>query len=327
MAPSNRTDLSPGRNGAVPIVLILFVVLLPTWVKDPYILHVLIEIAYFSIAALGVRLIMTAGYWNIGQAGFMTFGGYTAAILVLELNVPSLYLSLPIATVLTALLGCAFGYVALRSLGLYFAIITLSFSLVIRQVVVAFPDVTGGLLGIFDVTPPQPLPYLGELGDWERSKLYPYYLILVLLLLTYLLMHRIEHSRFGMVLRAAAQSETLTKSVGISVTKYRLIAFTIACSLGGLSGAYATHYHMLIHPDYYTLWVSIYILVYVMFGGVKSIFGTILGTTALIGGMEMLQFTMDLRAVIYAGVIIVVTMFLPGGIVSLPGAVKRVFRR
>lgn len=223
--------------------------------------------------------------------------------------------------------GCAFGYVALRSLGLYFAIITLSFSLVIRQVVVAFPDVTGGLLGIFDVTPPQPLPYLGELGDWERSKLYPYYLILVLLLLTYLLMHRIEHSRFGMVLRAAAQSETLTKSVGISVTKYRLIAFTIACSLGGLSGAYATHYHMLIHPDYYTLWVSIYILVYVMFGGIKSIFGTILGTTALIGGMEMLQFTMDLRAVIYAGVIIVVTMFLPGGIVSLPGAVKRLLRR
>ncbi len=327
MALTKNLNLNLVKNRLSTIVLLLFFGLLPTWIQDPYIHHVIIEIAYFSIAALGVRLMLTAGYWNFGQAGFMTLGGYVAAMLTLKLNIPSLYLTLPMASVSAALLGCAFGYPALRVMGIYFAILTLTFSLLIRQIIVAFPDVTGGLYGIYDVTAPSALPFLGELGNWEKSKLFPYYLILVLLIFTCFIMNRIEKSRFGMILKSTAQGETLAQSVGISVLKYRLIAFTIGSFFGGLSGAFATHYHMLIHPDYYNMWISIYIVVYVIFGGASSIFGAILGTAALIGGMELLKFAAGWRAVIYAGIIICVTLFLPEGIVSLPEAMKRLMRR
>ncbi len=304
------------------LIPMIFFCLLPLWVKEAYYLHIFIEIGIYSIAALGIRLVLTSGQWNFGQAGFMAIGGYTSSLLVLDLGWPPLWATLPVASLFATLVGLAVGYPALSTKGIYFAMITLCLGLVVRQGIITFPGFTGGLIGLYGVPAPTPIPFMGALGNWVVSKVPAYYTILGLLALTLVVMHRIDRSRLGIVLRSISENETLAKSAGINVVKYKLIAFVIASFFGGLAGAFSVHYHMLCHPDSFSLWDSIFMVLYVVFGGVGSIFGAVLGTAVLISATELLRFTGAFRMVIYASIMIVTILFLPKGLISLPQAVR-----
>ena len=121
----------------------------------------------------------------------------------------------------------------------------------------------------------------------------------------------------GAVLRAVRQSEILVRSVGIDSAIYKLLAFVIACFFAGIAGSFYAHYLILAHPDAFSLWDSIYAVAYVVIGGTSTVLGPILGTALLIGGFELLREAAAYQTVGYALILLLVTRFLPGGLISL----------
>jgi branched-chain amino acid transport system permease protein len=109
----------------------------------------------------------------------------------------------------------------------------------------------------------------------------------------------------------------LAQSVGINIAAYKLIAFVIACFFAGLAGSFYTHYLILANPDAFTMWDSIFVVAYVVIGGMGSVLGPIIGTVLLVGGFELLRELSNYQTVGYALILLLVTRFLPGGLISL----------
>lgn len=302
----------------VPAAILLT---LPLWIKDVLYLHTLVMIGLFMMSALGVRLMLSGGHWNLGQGGFMTIGAYTGALLATHFNIIPFWGSGLLAGLIAAGIALALGYPIVKAKGFYFAIATLAFGVAVRQVIVAFPELTGGSWGLFDIIGP-------PLLQVDVSKIPAYYATLGLFSITLLVMYRIEHSRLGAVLKSISQSEILALSAGIDTTKYKVIAFAISSFFAGVAGAFAAHYSGVAHPDFFGLWQSFDVLVYVIFGGAQSILGTVLGTSILYSAMETLRIAVAFRALIYALIIVIIILFFPGGVVSLPGIIrKRLYQR
>ena len=318
MHPINRPG---GRILAYLIAAIAFA-LVPVFITDPYIIHIVILMGTFAIGALGVWLVLTAGQWNFGQAGFFAIGSYVAALLTVNTNLPPFWATVPLAGLFAAVVALALGYLSLRTRGLYFAILTLAFGLAVRQCVIAFPGLTMGFTGIHDIAGPAPFHLMGLTLDFEASKTLQYYLMYGLVGATILVLDRINTSRLGKVFRAIAQSDLLCQSLGISSLRYQLLAFVISAFFAGLAGAFTAHYTHLAHPDYFGLWQSVYMIIYVVFGGVASIPGVLLGSSTLYGLLEILKLAAGLRQVLYAAVIILVMLFLPQGLISIPSVVR-----
>ena len=115
----------------------------------------------------------------------------------------------------------------------------------------------------------------------------------------------------------SAKAEILARSVGVDSAIYKLIAFVIACFFAGIAGSFYAHYLILAHPNAFSLWDSIYAVAYVVIGGTSTALGPILGTVLLIGGFELLREASAYQTVGYALILLLVTRFLPGGLISL----------
>ena len=300
------------------VALVALTGLIPVITQHPYYLHVAITIAVFIIVSLGVRLVLMIGQWTFGQAAFMTIGSYASAMLTGYLGW-SFWAALPMAGLIAAASAALFGYPALRLTGAYFAMVTLILNIVIRQVILVTPDFTGGSSGLrLNIQPPDPiaLPFGGGAITFSDKASY-YYLIWLLGLAAVGFAYWIDRSPMGAVLRAVRQSEILARSVGVDTAIYKLLAFVVACFFAGIAGSFYAHYLILAHPDAFSLWDSIYAVAYVVIGGTSTVLGPILGTALLIGGFELLREASAYQTVGYALILLLVTRFLPGGLISL----------
>ena len=309
--------------------LVVLTGLIPVITQHPYYLHVAITIAVFTIVSLGVRLLLMIGQWTFGQAAFMTIGSYASAMLAGHLGW-SFWAAMPMAGLIAAAAAALFGYPALRLTGAYFAIVTIILNIVIRQIILVTPDFTGGSSGLrLEIQPPDPiaLPFGGGVIAFSDKVSY-YYLIWLLGLAAVGIAYWIDRSHMGAVLRAVRQSEILARSVGIDSAIYKLLAFVVACFFAGIAGSFYAHYLILAHPDAFSLWDSIYAVAYVVIGGTSTVLGPILGTALLIGGFELLREASAYQTVGYALILLLVTRFLPGGLISLgPISTQFVARR
>jgi branched-chain amino acid transport system permease protein len=289
------------------------VLTVPLWVVDPYYLHLAITIAMFSIAALGARLLLLLGLWSFGQGVFLTTGAYISAVLAVDLGLP-FWVCVPAAACGGALAAAALGYPALRLRGVYFAIFTMVLVFAVREAIILSPSLTHGASGFVGVPPPEPIAIgsLNIFGPQER-----YLVIAVLLLVTILVMYRIDRSRLANVLGAIRQGEVLAGSVGINLTRYRLGAFVIAAFFTTAAGAFSAHYYGVAHPETWGLWPSIFILAYAIIGGVGSVFGPVAAATIGVLGIEALRATAGLQGVLLGVALIIVGLAMPGGLTSV----------
>lgn len=304
-------------------LILVFLFLVPVLTRDPYKLGILIRIGIFSTLALGVRLILLSGQLTLGHAAIWAVGGYSSALLVMKAGVPvwaSFFLSGPIAS----LAGLIIGYPTLRIRGIYFAIITLAFAELVEIVILNQPTLLGGAMGIRGV------PAFGSLGVVVFRDFFPwayYYMALLMTIAATLTMWRIDHSRLGRTISAIRGDDELAQSIGVNLMKCKLIAFIIACFFAGLAGSYWAHYYRFLHPSLFTVWDSIYMLVYVVIGGTGSAFGPIIGTASLLIISELLSGALQWRAVIYAAILIAIIFTLPRGILGLPQALLSIYDR
>jgi branched-chain amino acid transport system permease protein len=311
------------------ILPILFFCSVPLFVKDPYYLHVIIMTALYIILALGLRLILISGHISIAHAGFMGIGAYTSALLVVKLGFP-FWIAIFLSGLSSAIFALVIGRLILKVTGIYFGIITMAMGEILRLVWTRWKDLFGGATGILNIPPPNPIHIPGIIQIDFTSKWHYYYLALTILFLTIYIMHRIDRSRFGMTLFALNNKELLAESMGINTMFYKNIAFGIACFFAGIAGSFYAHYFYYICPHDFTFSQSLEIILYTVFGGVRSIAGPIIGASFLTVLMEVSNLAEEYRPMIFGLALIIVMIFMPGGLIDLgkkaPG-IKKVFIR
>lgn len=287
------------------IVLTLLTVLPLAVGGSRYALSVLMNCMGLSLIAFGVWLTFTIGRINICQAGFALIGGYATAIALSHYGL-NFWLALPLSALVAAALGAVIGSFILKLKGIYFSMLTISLTEAIRLAFLNGGDFTQGSKGITGL--PQPF------GD---SAIGLYYLALGLMVVGAALTWRIHYSRLGRIFRAMRLNEDLAESFGTDVWRYRVIAFAVACGLGGLGGSYFAVFTQSIYPQSFSVEHSIYYMLFCFLGGLEFVSGAIVGAFALTILFELLSEFQQYQTLIYGILMIIVILLLPNGLMAL----------
>ena len=278
-----------------------------------------------ALLGLSLYLPLMAGQLSLASPGFYALGGYIAAILSTKVFPPSeglfpiplLLLEMLIAGIVSGILGLLVGIPALRLRGIYLAIATIAFVEVLRVLSLNL-EITGGAVGIFGIPQPfaTPLEYL--------------WVALPLLIISMVLLYRLERIRVGRALTAIREDELAAGAVGINPTYYKVLAFTLGAILAGIVGAISAHFLNTWNARQGTFDASIVYLTSVLIGGTRTFVGPVLGGMVFTALPEILrslaeiprlpiwlaEFLRDGRLIIFGVLIVVGTIFFPQGLVT-----------
>ena len=263
----------------------------------PYFQSVLAgQVGVYVLAALGLNVVVGwAGLLDLGYIAFFAIGAYTTAILSGKLPVgadgnpeahPPIHLNLffafPIAVVLTMTAGLILGAPTLRLRGDYLAIVTLGFHEIVLQLAKNNPhNLTNGPLGATGISTFR-FNLFGVHYDWNPTDSKPYWFLAIgLILIVVFAFRRLEHSKVGRTWTAIREDEVAAAASGVPTVKYKLMAFMIGASTSGFAGVLATAKITAITPDNFPLQLSIFVLAYVIFGGMGSLIGVIVGASLM----------------------------------------------
>jgi branched-chain amino acid transport system permease protein len=255
-----------------------------TALGQPYYIDLVRRIMILAIAATSLNLILGyGGLVSFGHAAYIGIGAYSVGILAFY-GVTNGWLQWGVAIGASALVALAIGAVSIRTSGIYFIMITLAFTQMLYYLGISL-DAFGGDDGMR-------LKAKSQLGILDLSDpLQFYYLALGLMLLAVLLVYRIVHSRFGMVLRASKSNEARSRAIGFSPYPYRLAAFVIAGAICGLAGALYANHTNYITPSFMSWHQSGDLMFMVILGGMASTAGPVLGAFTLLVLEEILKGT------------------------------------
>jgi len=297
-------------------IVIIATLLIPMVITESYHLH-LINMSYiYVILALSLGLIVGfIGELSLGHAAFFAIGAYTSALITMDLEF-SFWITLPIAIMFAAFFGFLVGYISLKLKGPFFAITTLVFGEIIRLMINNLEGLTRGAMGLPGIKPPNPIaiPKLFTIDFYDRRIFY--YLILLFVVLSVILIYRIVFSRIGRAFIAIREDDVLAKSIGVNAMRYKIIAFVVASGMAGLAGCLYAHYILFISPVTFDISQSINIVLMVIIGGSNSILGPILGAFLLTLLPEILRAIAEYRMVIYGAILVFAIIFMPNGIVG-----------
>jgi branched-chain amino acid transport system permease protein len=255
----------------------------------------------------------------------MAIGAYTSALLVMKLGL-STWAALGAGAAAAVVLALLVGYPLVRLKGIYFALGTVFLEEVITLIAQQWTDLTGGVVGLTSIPKPDPIVIPGLLSINFASKVDFYYLTIVLVLLTLLILYAIERSCINQTFLSIKQSNSLAESVGVNTAKFKVLAFTIGCFFAGLAGAFYSQFMTVITPSSFGFVYTVYIIVYMVVGGERKFYGPIIGAVILTFLPESARFLKEYQPYVFAGVLMLVIFFLPEGMVSLPQRLKTFIR-
>ncbi len=282
--------------------------------------YTLTSVALLSIASAGVWLTFYIGRINIGQGAYALMGGYVSAILVMN-HGWSFWLTLPVAGLFCAAASVLIGLPILRLRGVYFAMVTLVLTEVARLLALALP-VTNGAKGIVSIPLPGALSVFGitlipDFATLRNSRLAFYLLAVTLMVVCFAVMYRLVNSRIGKLCQSLQQNEELASSIGVNIAYLRVIAYAVSSFFGGVSGAIFAAISQSIYPSSFTVTDSVNFMLNCFLGGLGYVFGPMLGTLVLYFGWDLLFQTGQFQLPIYSGLMIVLMLVLPNGLLSL----------
>jgi ABC-type branched-subunit amino acid transport system permease subunit len=283
------------------------------------------EIGIYVLLAVGLNVVVGwAGLLDLGYIAFYAIGSYVTAFLTgsLPIKPPDwLHLSplwaIPFAILACLIAGVILGAPTLRLRGDYLAIVTLGFGEIIRLMAVNANGVTNGPRG---VSPAVSHPTL-DLGvirfEWGLNNLQYWYLLLFFVVVVVLLFRRLEHSRIGRTWAAVREDEIAASATGINTTRVKLLAFAIGASTSGLAGVLFSTQVGFFNPDNFLLANSILVVAYVVFGGMGSLPGVMVGAASLIWLQEFLrdQVPPPDRQMWVGALLLLMMIFRPGGLI------------
>lgn len=297
--------------------------------RDVYVLHVLVLVMVYMVLAMGLNILPGfCGLLDLGFVGFYGIGAYTAGLLTIHYNM-SFWLIVPLAALNGAFFGIMLGVPTLRLVGDYFAIVTFGFS----ELVVLFLTneiwLTRGPLGIPGIAPVSIdftwlASLLGVDSRWRyafRGEVPYYYLGILMVLLIYLGMRRLEDSRLGRAWLAIREDPMAAASCGVNLLAYKVIAFAVSAGIGAMAGSFFARWTMFISPDMFKFWESFLVLCMVVLGGLGNINGALVGAAILIALGEVLRVVLpklglptETRFLAYGLIMVLIMRYRPGGI-------------
>jgi branched-chain amino acid transport system permease protein len=261
----------------------------------------------------------------MGHAGFYAIGAYASAILAKKLGF-SFWGTLWIGGIAAALIALGIGYLIVRVKRVYFSMLTLFIGQIIALVLVEWRDFTGGNSGLLSIPPPNTINLFGLAIEFTSKTPY-YYLILVLVLITLAVLYRIDSSRIGRSFLAVQQGDYVAESIGINVTGYKVLSWTIGCFFAGIAGAFYAHYTLNLTPISFGILPTIYMVVYMVVGGRKKFYGAIVGAVILTILPEFFRSLKQYQPFVFVAILFVIIFLLPGGLVDLPALIKSKIRK
>ncbi len=308
--------------GALPYLLFaLFIYLLPTLLAGSYWIHVLVIIGTYVIAASGVDLVVGfAGQLSLCQAAFFALGAYASAILTTTYHVDPL-LALLAGMVFTGCVAYLVGAPVLRLKGYYLAIATLGFGLIIQSCLVTLAQYTGGPDGFRDIVP---LRMAGYVFKTDAQYYYPIWTVAMLILL---FTRNLVRSKVGRALLALRADDVAASAMGVDIGRYKVQAFVLSAMYASLAGSLYAHSNRFISPQMADLSGSVEMIIMAVLGGIRTVFGVLIGAAIMKSLPELLESFMDYQVVVTGAILIALLLYMPQGLIGVVRAVVARFRR
>jgi branched-chain amino acid transport system permease protein len=314
------------------VLLAVVVLVLPSFVSA-FRAQQLAYVGIYLLALVGLNVLTGyTGQISLGHGAFMAIGGYTTAILMSDHGVKDVW-TIPLAALVAGVAGFLFGIPALRLSGLYLALATFAIAVSTPAVIKRFEGFTGGGSGINLFGTPEltasltPVTILGReltFNDWL------YYLCWTVALIGYVLAWLLVRGRTGLALRAVRDSETAAQSSGVSLRRYKTLAFGVSAAYAGAAGALFAIATTYVNPDTFPIALSILLLVGVVVGGLGSLVGLIAGAVFIqflpIWSQEISK-SPGAPSIVSGAVLIALMFVLPMGVAGLVGRLRLLTRR
>src|SRR5947209_4460166 len=310
------------------VVAILLIIAAPLVFNDGFVQQTMQTIAYYTIATIGLNVLVGyQGQVSLGHGALFAFGAYASALLTTRAGLP-VWISIFVSAAIAGCMGFLVALPTLRARGHYLAMVTIALAVVTFVVAQTWLAVTNGPTGIGNIPRPEwfggatmgSLRKFRPLGDdsvvLTGQALY-FWVCAGLAFIVQILINNLLTGRWGRTINAVRQSEIASETIGVSVYRMKLKTFTLSAVLAGLAGALFTHQQGYIVSDTFTFDKSVELLVYVILGGARSLFGPLLGTTVLVILPELLKTTASYDILPRSNVALQILLVAVGGLGAL----------
>lgn len=309
-----RTVLAKTRQYRLPglIAIGLMLIALP-FLASMYHTSIITTALIYVILGLGLNVVVgLGGLLHLGYAAFYAVGAYTYALLHFHFGI-SFWMALPLGALLSGILGLLIGFPVLRLRGDYLAIVTLAFGEITRLILENWNDFSFGPSGIANISRPA---IAGVKMKLPQATIFIYFIAVAMVAITIFIVHRLENSRIGRAWEAMREDEIASQSMGIDLTKTKLLAFSIGAVWAGFVGVLFAAKTTFINPASFTVWESITVLCVVVIGGMGSIPGVIVGALLFTLLPEFLRSVSEYRMLVFGITLVIMMIFRPGGMIQ-----------
>jgi branched-chain amino acid transport system permease protein len=303
------------------LIFSLLVILAPLAFQGGYLMNVLVFVGIHTMLAIALNLLLGyAGQISLGHAGFFGLGAYLSGILTATYGWNP-WIAMPIAAATVGVLAYLIGFPILKLKGHYLAMATLGLGIIIYIVFNETVDLTGGPSGLSGI------PNIAAGGLTFDSDVKNYYLIWGFTLAVFLFSINLANSRVGRALRAVHDSEIAARVMGVNARLLKVQIFALSAVISSLAGSLYAHTMTFISPASFGFNFSVELLTMVVIGGLGSVYGSFLGAALLTLLPEFLRAAHDYDIIIYGGLLVLMVMFMPGGLVrGIPDIFRKLFR-
>jgi len=336
--------LFPDRWSFGVYAALLIVAFALPWLLNAFYLGEATNVLIWAIAGLGLMLLTgQTGQASLGHAAFLAMGCYTGAILM-EMGL-SFLLAMPLAGLVTGVIGMLFAIPAVRLHGVYLAIATIALSILADDIIVLLEPWTGGVSGKFF----EPIELFGQTIDrWSTPHLF-YWMVLVITIICTLFYRNLLRAPLGRAMAAVRDSEVSATAMGVHIAYTKALAFGISCAITGIAGFLMGIFSGIVTNETFSLVISIQLLMMIVIGGLGSIHGAFFGAIVIAFLPQALSILTDavssssvaipgLESGVFAAILIAFILFEPMGIYGrwmkiriwfelFPFARKDMFRR
>ena len=289
------------------LILVILPPLMPTYAQNTWTKFVI-----FALFASAYDLVYGhAGLLSLGHAAYFGAGGYTVAAMMLNYNINSFWIGLPLGIIVAAIVSAGFGFLALRVSGMYFLLVTFAFGELLYAVTWNWLFLSSpGMQGIAGL----PRPDLGIPGfSWTTLNFY--YFILIIFLLCFFLVYRIMNSPFGHALRGIREGEGRMQALGYNTWLYKYIAFVLTGAFAGVAGVLFVYYNRFISPVHVGVTTSFMPMIMVIIGGSGTLLGPVIGALVIVFAEYFSSlFTPERWPLILGAIFVAAIMYARGGI-------------
>ncbi len=307
-------------------VLVIFILCLAPQLVSAYRLELLTIFLINVILAQSYRLMTTTGDWTLCHYILMGVGAYSTAILAKNFGIP-FYAAMPLAAVITVAVSFVLAVPLSRTIGFAFFIASFALGEFIRHVWLKFHYPFGGARGVNGI----PKLEIGQFGDWYFVDFWDsrnfYFFTLIFTVIALIFLYRIDRSRLGNVWKSIYSDSELCESIGINVVRSRILIFCVAGAFAGIAGSLLAYQVGSIDPHNFEMVEMVYLIIWVVVGGVKTFWGPLIGVVSMSLVFELTRPLQEWRPALFGLILILFLVFLPGGLETLFIRLKSFFNK